>query len=766
MDVLAVLEGRDQRLVARKVGHQPQFDLAVIGRKQQVIVVRGDERLADAAAHVVADGDVLQIGIRRRKASRGRHGLVERGVDAPRRAVDQLGQRLDIGRKQFLHAPVFEDQIDDPVFAGEQLEVVLVGAELLGLGHLGLLGNAHFPEKHLAQLARRVDVQVRFARLGADRRLQFREFAVQLDGIDRQRFGVDPHARHLNVGQHGDHRLLDLEIEVLEADLLDHGVERLLELQRHIGILGGVLLDAFDVHKVHRQLLRAFADERFDLDGLVIEVFLRKGVHVVARLGIEQVVEDHRVVHAAPDRDAQPAQHHQVELDVLPDLGDLLILEQRPHDLRILGRILLQERHVPRFERFHGERQPDDAVVEDVETRGLGVETEFGVSADRGDHLAQLRGSFHKRVLVGRRLGRPELYRLGFGLKFGHRNLLRRRKRHDGVAEQIALSRQRGLLRRGRLGAGHLRQLGLRLLARTFGKRLGGCEVRQIVHKSLEIQFGEDPAQLVDMRVANREVLLAEGDRHVEADGRQALGQPQVVGPPGDLLALLPGNFADILQNVFHRSPLPDQFAGDLLADARDAGNIVRGIAPQRKDVAHQLRVVDAVLLADGLAVDDLDAALGAPLFVDAAVVAHQLAVILVGRHHIDVVTGFDTLLRKGSDHVVGLVTRHFENRNAHRVEHPFHVGYRKQDVLGGFGTVGLVFRKDVAAEAAALGIERHAQQIGPFAFLDVAQELHEAEHHGGVHPLAVTHRTAQKGIVILENQRIGVDQKEFFHIR
>ena len=748
------------------MGHQPQFDLAVIGRKQQVIVVRGDERLADAAAHVVADGDVLQIGIRRRKASRGRHGLVERGVDAPRRAVDQLGQRLDIGRKQFLHAPVFEDQIDDPVFAGEQLEVVLVGAELLGLGHLGLLGNAHFPEKHLAQLARRVDVQVRFARLGADRRLQFREFAVQLDGIDRQRFGVDPHARHLNVGQHGDHRLLDLEIEVLEADLLDHGVERLLELQRHIGILGGVLLDAFDVHKVHRQLLRAFADERFDLDGLVIEVFLRKGVHVVARLGIEQVVEDHRVVHAAPDRDAQPAQHHQVELDVLPDLGDLLILEQRPHDLRILGRILLQERHVPRFERFHGERQPDDAVVEDVETRGLGVETEFGVSADRGDHLAQLRGSFHKRVLVGRRLGRPELYRLGFGLKFGHRNLLRRRKRHDGVAEQIALSRQRGLLRRGRLGAGHLRQLGLRLLARTFGKRLGGCEVRQIVHKSLEIQFGEDPAQLVDMRVANREVLLAEGDRHVEADGRQALGQPQVVGPPGDLLALLPGNFADILQNVFHRSPLPDQFAGDLLADARDAGNIVRGIAPQRKDVAHQLRVVDAVLLADGLAVDDLDAALGAPLFVDAAVVAHQLAVILVGRHHIDVVTGFDTLLRKGSDHVVGFVTRHFENRNAHRVEHPFHVGYRKQDVLGGFGTVGLVFRKDVAAEAAALGIERHAQQIGPFAFLDVAQELHEAEHHGGVHPLAVTHRTAQKGIVILENQRIGVDQKEFFHIR
>jgi len=109
----------------------------------------------------VADGDVLQIGIRRRKASRGRHGLVERGVDAPRRAVDQLGQRLDIGRKQFLHAPVFEDQIVDPVFAGELTGGSPRRCRTAWLGHLGLLGNAHFPEKHLAP-ARRAELMFRF----------------------------------------------------------------------------------------------------------------------------------------------------------------------------------------------------------------------------------------------------------------------------------------------------------------------------------------------------------------------------------------------------------------------------------------------------------------------------------------------------------------------------------------------------------------------------------------------------------------------------
>ena len=198
-------------------------------------------------------------------------------------------------------------------------------------------------------------------------------------------------------------------------------------------------------------------------------------------------MEDHRVVHAAPDRNAQPAQHHQVELDVLADLGDRFIFEQRPHDLGVFGGILLPERHVPRLERLHGERQADDAVVEDVEARGLGVEAEFGVFPDLGNHLPQLRGILHQRVLMGGILGCFELHRLGFGLEFGHGNLLHRRKRHDRVAEQVALARQRSLFRRGRLGAGHLRQLGLRLLARPFGKLLGRREVCQIVYKSFEI---------------------------------------------------------------------------------------------------------------------------------------------------------------------------------------------------------------------------------------------------------------------------------------
>ncbi len=266
------------------------------------------------------------------------------------------------------------------------------------------------------------------------------------------------------------------------------------------------------------------------------------------------------------------------------------------------------------------------------------------------------------------------------------------------------------------------------------------------------------------MRVAHRQFFLAELDGHVQADGRQLLGQHQIVGPRRDFLALLARNAGHVGQDVLHRTPFLHQLARDFLADTRHAGDIVRRIAPQGQDVAHEHRVVDAVLLADGRRVYDFDS-VRTFLLVNLAVVAHQLAVVLVGRHHIDVVARVGTLLRKGPYHVVGLVARHLQNRDAHRLQHPLDIGHRKDDVLGRFAAVGLVVREDFAAEAAPLGVERHAQQIRALALENVAQKFDEPEHHRGIHPRAVTHRASQKCVVVLEHQRVCVDQKQFFHI-
>ena len=66
VDVLVVVECVDERGVFAEVGEDAQFDLRVIGADQQVVGL-GDEGASDLAAELGADGDVLEVGVRRRR---------------------------------------------------------------------------------------------------------------------------------------------------------------------------------------------------------------------------------------------------------------------------------------------------------------------------------------------------------------------------------------------------------------------------------------------------------------------------------------------------------------------------------------------------------------------------------------------------------------------------------------------------------------------------------------------------------------------------
>ena len=58
VDVFVLSEGFEHHLVSGDVRQQAQLDLRIVGREQNV-PVGGDERAADAAAHLGADRDVL-----------------------------------------------------------------------------------------------------------------------------------------------------------------------------------------------------------------------------------------------------------------------------------------------------------------------------------------------------------------------------------------------------------------------------------------------------------------------------------------------------------------------------------------------------------------------------------------------------------------------------------------------------------------------------------------------------------------------------------
>ncbi len=76
VDVATLDEGFDKRIVAAQMRHEPQLDLRVIGRQQQMILIGGDEGCAYGLAKSVADRNVLQVGVGRRQPAGGRDGLI------------------------------------------------------------------------------------------------------------------------------------------------------------------------------------------------------------------------------------------------------------------------------------------------------------------------------------------------------------------------------------------------------------------------------------------------------------------------------------------------------------------------------------------------------------------------------------------------------------------------------------------------------------------------------------------------------------------
>lgn len=99
--------------------------------------------------------------------------------------------------------------------------------------------------------------------------------------------------------------------------------------QRHVGVFGGVSGRFFDRHAVHRDLADPFADQLFDRYRRIVQQRAGEVIHAVPGFGVQQVVDNHRVVKHTAHLGAGAAQHHDVEFDVLPDFSDSLVFENR-----------------------------------------------------------------------------------------------------------------------------------------------------------------------------------------------------------------------------------------------------------------------------------------------------------------------------------------------------------------------------------------------------------------------------------------------------
>ena len=208
VDVLPAAEGGDHRLVICDVREQAQLDLAVV-RVHEHLAGRGHEHLADLRAELAAHGDILQVRLCRRQASRRRDGHLEVRMDAPV-GGDLLEQPVGIGGLEFCERAVIEDLLDDGVLAAQLVEHGGVCAPA-GLGLFP--GRKHEPlEQNAAKLLRRLDVE-RLARERPDALLELLDAAREALAEVVQCLAVDQKARLLHARQHRAQRQLNVRVE-------------------------------------------------------------------------------------------------------------------------------------------------------------------------------------------------------------------------------------------------------------------------------------------------------------------------------------------------------------------------------------------------------------------------------------------------------------------------------------------------------------------------------------------------------------------------
>ena len=100
------------------------------------------------------------------------------------------------------------------------------------------------------------------------------------------------------------------------------------------GILGGIRDRLLDRDPREADPALAGAGERIVADRVVVQMALGKFVHAVAVLGAIQDVADQQRVVVGRDRDLVLVEHADVVLQVVPDLEDGRILQDRPETIQ------------------------------------------------------------------------------------------------------------------------------------------------------------------------------------------------------------------------------------------------------------------------------------------------------------------------------------------------------------------------------------------------------------------------------------------------
>ena len=185
--------------------------------------------------------------------------------------------------------------------------------------------------------------------------------------------------------------------------------------------------------------------------------------------------------------------------------------------------------------------------------------------------------------------------------------------------------------------------------------------------------------------------------------------------------------------HVFHAAVFANEQGGVLLANARDAWDVVGRVAPKPQDINHLPGFGNAVFLADVLGSEHLCRSAEFGRFVDQDLVGDQLTEILVGRHHVSNETFFFSFVRQGADDIVRLIALGCVDRNVETLDKPDDIGNRSPEVVGHGFAVGFILTEFLCPHRRAMKVEGHPDMSGLFVAEHVVQSVQKPHHRGGV---------------------------------